>query len=118
MLQHLYQGKRNKRNKEIEDKGKKKKRNKKRKRKQKKTKQKVEKSEKKEPTKPKRKVRIADQVARLIWRDPKLLRIDANVHGRAEQGRVAEEGVDGADEEDEALAGAGPLRQACQWGTI
>ncbi len=62
-------------------------------------------------TKTERKISITNQVTRRREIDGKLLRVDADVHRGTEQRRVAEEGVQRADNEDEVLAGVGPLRE-------
>ena len=68
----------------------------------------------KQRPKSEREIRIADQVARRSWCDPKLFRVDTDVNGGAEEGGVAEERVEGADDKNEGFAPVGPLCQACQ----
>lgn len=47
-------------------------------------------------------------------RDPKFLAVDINVHGWADEGAIAEEGVDGDDNEDGGFLPFWPLNHQHQ----
>jgi hypothetical protein len=62
-------------------------------------------------TEAKHEVGIADQPRRGVGRDAKLLRIYPNVYRWPQEGRVAQEGVQGARDQNQSLLGVAPLQR-------